>query len=225
MNIQNTRDLSKRSVNVVVYGFPGTGKTTLVRTLSNPLLISVEGGTLSLAGEDIAVVEVRSSKEFEEALTYVMENPTAFGSVALDSFTELAKIVLAEEQEKASGSKNGWEAYGNLNKIMKAYLRALRDLPLDVYVSALCAKDKDQASGVMYWYPEAPGSQLSNEITALFDEVLFLTNNLNEKGELIRSLQTFNDGQAIAKDRSGRLEPWEDVDLTAVINKIKGDKK
>jgi len=38
----------------------------------------------------------------------------------------------------------------------------------------------------------------------------------------VRSLQCQSDGLWTAKDRSGRLDPWEPADLGHIIRKIQG---
>lgn len=224
MKITNTKSIATRSINAVVYAPSGTGKTTLVRTLRKPLLISAEGGTLSLAGEDIDTIEVRTMAEVNEAIQYAAEHASEYGALAIDSFTEIAKMKLAEEQEKNKGSKDNWAPFRALNDELKAFLRYVRDLPIDVYVTALATKDKD-AFGLMYWNPECPGSQLSGELTSIFDEVFVLKAIVAEDKSVSRWLQTYNDGQWVAKDRSGKLDQWEEPNLTHIFNKIRGIKE
>lgn len=50
INLRNTNDVSINGVKVLVYGQAGAGKTHLIRTLPHPVILSAEGGLLSLHG-------------------------------------------------------------------------------------------------------------------------------------------------------------------------------
>ena len=61
-------------------------------------------------------------------------------------------------------------------------------------------------------------------ISYFFDEVLALRVEKDEEGKSQRALMCDSDGLWSAKDRSGKLDPWEQADLSYVINKIAGAK-
>ena len=58
INLRNTNDVSVNGVKVLVYGQAGAGKTHLIRTLPHPVILSAEGGLLSLQGTGIPYVEI-----------------------------------------------------------------------------------------------------------------------------------------------------------------------
>jgi hypothetical protein len=106
---------------------------------------------------------------------------------------------------------------------MSEVIRAFRDLPRHVYVSAKLDKSADELGKVSY-APSMPGAKLGQALPYFFDEVLALRVERSESGEPVRGLQTQGDGIWTAKDRSGRLDAWEPADLGAVIDKIGGAK-
>jgi len=210
---------------VLVYGGAGVGKTRLCSTASDALIISAESGLLSLAEFDIPVVEIYSIEDLEVAYQYVTESEEgkAFSWICLDSITEIAEQCLANEKEK---SKDPRKAYGELSDRMTEILKAFRDLPgRNVYMSCKALTVKDEDLKMMVHSPMMPGQKLGQALPYLFDEVFALRAEKNlESGDLERMLQTAACQNWQAKDRSGRLDEFEEPNLDAILAKITGKK-
>jgi hypothetical protein len=67
-----------------------------------------------------------------------------------------------------------------------------------------------------------PGTKLSQQLPFFFDEVLALRVERDAEGVMQRALMTEGDATWVAKDRSGKLLPWEEPDLANIIKKIGG---
>ena len=222
INLRNTNDVSIRSgVKVLVYGEAGAGKTTLIKTLPKPLILSAEAGLLSLRRENLPFIEIHTVEELRVAARWLecSEEGKQFESVALDSISEIAEVVLSTEKML---NKDGRTAYGNMNDTMTKVIRSFRDLPnRHVYFSAKMEKAQDE-TGAMLFSPSMPGKTLTQSLPFFFDEVFALRVGKNDKGEPQRMLMCRPDGLWSAKDRAGVLEMWEEPDLGAVIEKIRG---
>jgi phage nucleotide-binding protein len=221
INLRSTGGLSANGVKMLVYGNAGAGKTSLIPTLPNPVVLSAEGGLLSIQGADVPFIEINSMATLMEAYTWLMESDEAkqFESVALDSISEIGEVVLAEELKK---NKDGRAAYGELNTVMASMIRAFRDLPnKHVYFTAKCDKSQDE-TGRMLYAPSMPGKSLSMQIPYFFDLLLALRVEKDQEGIAQRALMCDSDGIWQAKDRSGKLDTWEAPDLGAIISKIGG---
>lgn len=222
IKLTNTRDAARTNgLKLLVYGGAGAGKTTLCKTMpGRPVIISAEGGLLSLRDADLPVIEVGSIKDVHDAYAYLASDPAgmAFDWVALDSISEIAEVVLSTEKK---ANKDPRAAYGNLQEQMIDLLRAFRDLPgRNVYMSCKMERQKDEQSGAMLYSPSLPGNKLAQAIPYLFDEVLCLRVERDPEGRLYRYLQTQPDFSYVAKDRSGALDPFELPDLALVAQKV-----
>lgn len=221
INLRSTGGLSANGVKMLVYGNAGVGKTSLIPTLPSPVVLSAEGGLLSIQGADVPFIEINSMATLMEAYTWLTESDEAkqFESVALDSISEIGEVVLAEELRK---NKDGRAAYGELNTVMASMIRAFRDLPnKHVYFTAKCDKSQDE-TGRMLFAPSMPGKSLSMQIPYFFDLLLALRVEKDAEGMAQRALMCDSDGIWQAKDRSGKLDTWEAPDLGAIIRKIGG---
>ena len=221
INLRSTGGLSANGVKMLVYGNAGSGKTSLIPTLPSPVVLSAEGGLLSIQGADVPFIEINSMATLMEAYTWLTESDEAkqFESVALDSISEIGEVVLAEELRK---NKDGRAAYGELNTVMASMIRAFRDLPnKHVYFTAKCDKSQDE-TGRMLYAPSMPGKSLSMQIPYFFDLLLALRVEKDQEGNAQRALMCDSDGIWQAKDRSGKLDTWEAPDLGAIIAKIGG---
>lgn len=221
INLKRTGTLSANGVKLLVYGQAGAGKTSLIRTLPEPIVLSAEGGLLSIQDADLPFIEVTSMDDLREAYEWVAgsDEAKAFASVALDSISEVAEVVLQYELKR---NKDGRAAYGELNSTMNEFIRAFRDLPgKHVYMSAKLEKSQDEM-GRMLYNPGMPGKSLTQGIAYFFDEVLALRVEKDADGNTQRALMCDSDGLWAAKDRSGKLEAWEAPDLGALIAKIGG---
>lgn len=221
INLKRTGTLSANGVKLLVYGQAGAGKTSLIRTLPNPIVLSAEGGLLSIQDADLPFIEVASMDDLREAYEWVAgsNEATAFASVALDSISEVAEVVLQYELKR---NKDGRAAYGELNSTMNELIRAFRDLPgKHVYMSAKLEKSQDEM-GRMLYNPGMPGKSLTQGLPYFFDEVLALRVEKDAEGNTQRALMCDSDGLWAAKDRSGKLDAWEAPDLGAIIAKIGG---
>ena len=218
ISIKNTRTVANDGVKILVYGQAGAGKTSLIKTLPSPIVLSAEAGLLSIAGTDIPYIEIHNLEELYEAYDYVKENSRDYSTIVLDSVSEIAEVVLAAEKAKV---KDPRQAYGALQDSMNGLIRAFRDLPMNVYMSAKMEKIQDD-TGKIFYGPSAPGTKVSQSLPYFFDEVFVLRVETNQEGKYERWLQTMTDGVFVAKDRSGKLAAFESADLGAVIRKIGG---
>lgn len=208
---------------VLVYSFAGAGKTTLCSTLPGKvLIISAESGLLSLQGKmEADVLEVSSIDDLRDAYGFLKAGDHSYDWVCLDSFSEIAEVMLAYEK---SQTKDARQAYGKVIEQGVALARAFRDLKgVGVYFTCKAERQKDEATGRIQVTISMPGARLAQSIPYLFDEVFCLiTETDKETGETARWLQTCSDARADCKDRSGRLDAYEPADLGAVVAKIAG---
>ena len=223
INLKSTGNLAGNGVKLLVYGQAGAGKTTLAPTLPNPIVLSAEGGLLSIQDADLPYIEITTMAELQEAYKWLAESAEAaqFESVAIDSISEVAEVCLNYEKKI---NKDPSAAYGAMQEQMADIIRAFRDLPAKhVLMTAKLEKTQDEMGRILY-APSMPGNKTGQSLPYFFDEVLALRVEKDADGFAQRALMCDSDGLWLAKDRSGKLEAWEAPDLTVIINKI-GAKK
>ena len=223
INVKTTGSLSANGVKVLVYGQAGAGKTSLIKTLPSPIVLSAEGGLLSIQDADLPFIEIASMTDLQEAYKWLTESDDAkaYKSVALDSISEIAEVVLNAEKK---ATKDPRQAYGAMQEQMADIIRAFRDLPgRHVYMSAKLEKTQDEMGRVLY-APSMPGNKTGQALPYFFDEVLALRVEKDGEGVTQRALMCDSDGLWLAKDRSGKLEAWEAPDLGEIIAKMQGGK-
>ena len=221
INVKTTGSLSANGVKVLCYGAAGAGKTSLIKTLPNPIVLSAEGGLLSIQDADLPYIEITDMATLQEAYKWLTESADAkgFQSVALDSISEIAEVVLNAEKK---ATKDPRQAYGAMQEQMADIIRAFRDIGgKNVYMSAKLEKTQDE-QGRMLYSPSMPGKSLTQGISYYFDLVLALRVEKDAEGNTQRALMCDSDGLWLAKDRSGKLAAWEAPDLGAIIAKIGG---
>ena len=223
IKIKRSRDALQNAVKLLVYGQAGAGKTSLIPTLPSPIVLSAEGGLLSIQDADVPFIEVDSMATLREAYQWLASSAEAgqYASIALDSISEIAEVCLNAEKK---ATKDPRQAYGAMQEQMADIIRAFRDLPKHVYMSAKLEKAQDEMGRILY-SPSMPGNKTGQQLPYFFDEVLALRVERDAEGNSQRALMTDSDGLWVAKDRSGKLAPWEAPDLGAIIAKITGGAK
>ena len=227
INFQNVADkVTDQGVKILVPGDPGVGKTVLASTTGEPtLLIDAEAGTMSIRNaKHIKVFSVTSDEPLTQifpVLEYLRtNNDQGFRWVIIDSISELAEMVLTKEK---ANFKNGMKAYGEMADKMIPFCKAFRDLEgMNVVMTAKLKDEKDPESGTIEHRASAPGKQLSAQLPYLFDLVLPLRIIKNPDGETERWLMCEGDQGWVAKDRSGKLDKWEEPNLAAIRDKVVG---
>ena len=220
ISVKTTGSLSANGVKMLVYGQAGAGKTSLIPTLPSPIVLSAEGGLLSIQNANLPYIEIGSMADLMEAYNWLLSpEGEHYQSVALDSISEIAEVVLNAEKKTA---KDPRQAYGAMQEQMADAIRAFRDLPgRHIYMSAKLEKSTDEMGRILY-APSMPGNKTGQSLPYFFDEVLALRVEKDADGNTQRAIMCDSDGLWLAKDRSGKLGAWEAPDLGEIIAKIGG---
>lgn len=226
ITLKTTRDVHANGIKMLVYGQSGAGKTSLIKTLPSPIIISAESGLLSIADSDIPFIEVKSLDDVYEAYSFITQSEEGqqFQSIALDSISEIAEVVLSTEKKRVVNGKliDPRQAYGSMQEQVGDIIRAFRDIPRrNVYFSAKVEKSQDEMGRVSY-APSMPGNKIGQSLPFFFDEVFALRVEKDAEGKTQRALMCDSDGLWSAKDRSGKLDAWELPNLGEIIRKIGG---
>ncbi len=216
----STTQEDSATVNVLVYGRSGIGKTCLITTCPKPIIISSEKGLMSIAKSNIPVLKIKTLDDLQEAYDYVYKHRKKYKTVCLDSISDIAEAVLTDMKKR---TKHAMQAYGELYDRVSEAIRDFRDLPLNTYFIAKLMY-KDNAAGIECARPSMPGKALTGQLPYFFDEVFCLRikgddDDDDEAG--YRYLQTAPDMAYDAKDRAGVLRKEEEPDLGKVFKKIK----
>lgn len=222
-----------QGVKIGVHGRAGAGKTRLLGTLPDPLVLSAEAGMLSLRDLKLPTMVIRTMSDLYAAYGWVtgtrsatlpngwVVHPDMFKSVGIDSATEIAENVLAAEKK---ARKDPRQAYGEMADQVMALLKAFRDLPRKhVYFTFKQDWVKDDVTGISRFGPMMPGQQVGKQVPYLFDELFSLEVGQQQTPQgttEFRYLRTALGVQHEAKDRSGALDPFEQPNLTHIITKI-----
>jgi hypothetical protein len=210
--------------NMMVYGRSGVGKTRLsgsshaVPDMQRVLLLDIEGGWLTLRKDfpGVETVRVGSWKDVQAVYDELYAGGSGIQTVILDSLTEIQKFNMdqimlnlieskGDERDMDVPSIREW---GKNLEQTRRFVRAFRDLPINVIFTALEREDKDRA-GRPIKLPSLSG-KMAQEVAAFLDIVLYL--NIKEVEtpdgkKLIRVLQSQATETTVAKDRSGLLPP------------------
>lgn len=219
IKLTNTKDIGAFA-NFLVYAPAGWGKTTLIGTTPEPLIISAEGGLLALSGTDIDVFEIKNREDCNEVYEWITRSEEAkkYKTICIDSLTEIAEVLLSDEKGR---NKDARQAYGIMFDEMSILIRSFRDLKRDVYFTAHQKRIVDDNSGAVTFTPSVPGNMLLQALPHFFDEVFVGRYGKLEDGTQYRYIQTNGDMQYTAKDRSGTLKPVVKPNLGEIIETIK----
>lgn len=221
--IQNTNNFENDRITCVVYGNPGAGKTYLSTTIEEPtLILSAESGLLSIRGKGLDFWEINSFVDLREAYEYLQteEAKKKYKWIYLDSLTEINEKLLEIQKKKYPDPDKTFKMWGEFKDTLIAFIKSYRDFkPYNVVFTALSAIDKDEL-GMRYTSVDI-NTRLSLAIPKFFDEVFYLQ-VINVEGKQVRKLLTSEYKNIIAKDRSGKLELFEEANLKLIKEKILG---
>ncbi len=214
--------IEDNGLKIGVFGDAGSGKTVLCATTKAPtLIINTEGGLLSLKGapDYIKTARIESMPDMLDLysdLKLAADNDNReYDWIMIDSASEVAEVILAKERNSPNPDPRA--AYGELLVKMIPLIKDFRDLKH----YNVCMTFK-QTSTTPYG-PSLPGRKLDNEIPYLFDEIFALRVELNEEQRVYRVLQTGKDILYAGKDRSGKLNLFEEAKLSIIYDKIVGE--
>ena len=228
IEIKKTKGLAnKEGISLLAYGYSGVGKSSLFRSTGKTLLISAELGELVLNDIDnVDVIRVSSLNDLKEAYMYAKEHIEDYGTVGIDSLTEIGEMIVTElkKDPEFASMKDAMKMWMRYTDIINGIAKSFRDLKgVNVVIIALAESVKNGFEEKIM--PLIPAKKAQAKLASLYDEVFYIT--IAEDGS--RIFQTQPTGDIIAKDRSGKLEPTElytkDEGLKPIFKKILGKEK
>jgi hypothetical protein len=218
IKITTTKRTAKQ-VRLLVYGESGIGKTRLIATAPDPLIVSSEQKALSLRDYDIPFLPVSNFKEAKEAFRELAKGSSKpYKTICIDSITHLAEVVLAECKKHFS---DGRQAYGELATRVRELIELILGIPdKNIYMIAKIIRQEDEFTNLTTWCPSMPGQTLTRDLPYYFDLYCPLKEGTLKDNTTYKYLQTEPDLQYRAKGDNSCLSPIEEPDLTKLFNKI-----
>jgi hypothetical protein len=241
----------EKSVKMVIFGSFGVGKTSLLKTLEEPTLcLDFEAGLLSVQDWQGDVLAVQTWEEARDLACLICgPNPAvradkAYGKrhheyclkkydfaedlqrykcIFIDSITVASRLCLEYAKSMSDVVKTGKPdvraAYGLMATEMLSWINHFQHLQgVDVIFVGGLDQKLDDFNRIVY-SPQVEGSKVSQELPGILDEVITMT---TIQGTRKFVCQTINPDGYPAKDRSGKLNVFEDADLGKLLRKIKG---
>jgi len=202
------------TVNMLVYGPPGVGKTTFASTAPKPLIIDLENGSLALLGREVDIAQVDTLQDARDAIKFALEN--GYQTVVIDSITRYAELLLDEILKENKRDTARIQDWGEVVKRIKKLIWTLQGKNINTIFIALETEEKDEES--LLKRPAVPG-QLKVAIPAIVDIVGYM--RVLKDGSRVVSVKP--SAKWYAKDRSGKLTDEVKPDFSYILKLIRGE--
>jgi hypothetical protein len=183
--------VDQQGAKILIYGQAGAGKTFATQSMPGKVLvISAEAGLLSI--KDAPNVSAIEVANYDDLREVYAALRS--GELVYDSvcLDSVSEISEILLVHEKGRNKDGRMAYQNVSEAVTSLMRSFRDL--DMHVLFICKEGKENNDGVFFFGPKMA-------IAA-------------------RWLQSRIGQGYTAKDRSGKLEAFEEPNLTALIAKL-----
>lgn len=180
------RDLEafNESINILVYGDSGVGKTVLAGTAPKSLFLSTETGTISAKRQKSKskVWRIKSWQDLEEAYKYLAADDHGFEWVNLDSVTkmqqQLIRDTLDKRVEKRGDSDPDIPEIADHQKFQnkfKRFMTAFIELPVNtLFTATAMRKEDEEGDDLVLPSIEGKGYGIANYACAEMDVVAYL---------------------------------------------------
>lgn len=224
-------DIGRAPVNVLLYGAPGTGKTTFAASCPGPtLFFDVDGGLrsitstknpekakifteLSIDPAQIFYFPIRSLADLfnriEQVSNEFRADSNRYGTIALDTLTELQRVLIEDilrSQNRATPQLQDWNV---VLLQMQRIVRAIKALPCH---SVFLAHEQTKDGRIV----PALSGQILTELPAYMDEVwryvVAEQESISAQGQrvvkLTRMIRCNYATGMMTKSRAGCLPDW-----------------
>lgn len=234
---------------MVIYGAPGTGKTTFAATAQHHkdakdvLFLDMNKGLLSVAEESDRIherpdaIEIDSYEEVREAYQFLVSADHDYQTVVIDTVTDLQELnleyIVQEELDKSSqrgkkrdGLDDRWrEDYGKSTSQLTRLARNFRDLPM--HVIFIAHKRTDQDDQKRETVSPALTPKLQENVVGAVDLCGYFHTATDEETdeEVFRALWAPK-GKWVAKDRTPGMKlggVMTDPTIPKCLNRIRGE--
>jgi hypothetical protein len=236
MEIRKVKDaLASRNITILVHGEDGRGKTTLIKTLpyevDEILYVAADPGQLALQPNKynqrdmtgVDFVSLKSGKDFKELIEALKSGKLdRYKCLFIDGLDEIGKdaLRLFKDLERGKRSPNMQRAYGEMADAVELWVGNI--LEADVSSVFITHTDYNSEADIPYT-PKFPGKKFAQDLNEMFDEIFCLRQarkTLDSKPAMLLQCSPFVDGRYKVKDRSGRLDDFEEPDLGKLLDKI-----
>lgn len=156
----------------MLYGAQDVGKTTLLTTMPDVLIVATEEGLTSIKEHNTPFIRVTKKDDIPHAIKWLEteKNLAPFKSIALDSITYLTHNILAEIMAARPDLKEPRQWYGELDRVIKPFIMCILNLKKNVCITAWQGEQHSKIGNRFERFiPDAAGQAIMKYLLHFFD--------------------------------------------------------